>query len=192
MSRMYSRLLTLLIVFSLIRSASSAAPDEISEMLLRAEALYYEADFAKSVELLLRADEMLREQPGHEEQKTSVKLQLALGFIGLNDNARAKTYLGELYALNPDHRLDPQVFSPKVLRLAEEAKTDYRQQRCRSLAGEVETHLQAGDADAVVKLMEPNRTQCSDLAPLYSKAATRIYHDGVEAYKKAQMPEALQ
>src|SRR5689334_16113628 len=88
-------IVVLLILISVGRSGWSTASDELSEMLARAEALYYEADFAKSVELLLRADEMLRQQPGHLQEKTDVKLQLALGFIGLNDTARAKTYLGE-------------------------------------------------------------------------------------------------
>src|SRR6476619_4870049 len=117
-------LVALLILVSVGRSGWSTPSDEISEMLARAEALYYEADFAKSVELLLRADELLSQQSGHLQEKTAVKLQLALGYIGLNDSTRAKTYLGELYALDSDHRIDPQVFSPKVIRMADEARTE--------------------------------------------------------------------
>jgi len=78
-----------------------------------------------------------------------------------------------------------------VLRLAEEAKTDQQQRRCRSLSDQVKRQLQAGEADAVAKLMS-GRTACSDLAPLYSQAADLIYEDGVEAYKKSQLMEALQ
>src|SRR4051812_11105890 len=88
MCRMCRLVVTLLIIILLSRSGRATATDEISDMLARAEALYYEADFAKSVELLLRADELLRTQSGHESEKTDVKLRLALGFIGLNDNAR--------------------------------------------------------------------------------------------------------
>src|SRR6185369_7046394 len=109
---MYRTMLLLLIVFSISVPGLSTAADDPKEMLARAEALYYEADFAKSVELLLRADDLLRQQPGSVQQKTDVKLQLALGFLGMNDRARAKQYLGELYALDSDHRIDPQMFSP--------------------------------------------------------------------------------
>ena len=55
----------------LSRPGWSAPPDDPSEMLARAEALYYEAEFAKSVELLTRADEILRPQAGHLEEKIS-------------------------------------------------------------------------------------------------------------------------
>src|SRR2546421_4073820 len=115
--------LAVLIVIGVSRSIW-AASDEPSEMLARAEALYYEADFEKSVELLLRADELLQGQSGHLQEKVDVKLQLALGLIGLNDSNRAKVYLGQLYALDADHQVDPQMFSPKVIRLAEEARAE--------------------------------------------------------------------
>src|SRR5215470_17726728 len=137
MSRMLRSILPLLIIVSASTTVWSRA-DEPSEMLARAEALYYEADFAKSIELLLRADQLLNQQSGHIDEKTAVKLQLALGYIGLNDSARAKTYLGELYALDADHRIDPQVFSPKVIRLADEARTEQNGLRCRSVMGEAQ------------------------------------------------------
>src|SRR5262245_45990028 len=108
MSKTSKTLLTLLIIASMSGSGWSTPADEPSEMLARAEALYYEADFAKSVELLLRADELLRQQPGRLKEKTEVKLQLALGYIGLNDSVRAKFYLSQLYALDADYRIDPQ------------------------------------------------------------------------------------
>src|SRR5262245_47171263 len=106
MSRMSRNILALLITVLVTRSGWSLPGDEPSEMLARAEALYYEADFAKSIELLLRADELLRQQSGNMKEKTDVKLQLALSFIGLNDSARAKAYLQELFALDLDRRID--------------------------------------------------------------------------------------
>src|SRR5262245_23181514 len=116
MSKVCRNILVLLMIVALSRSSAwSTGADELSDIMARAEALYYEADFAKSVELLLRADEMLKPQPGHVDEKSGVKMQLALGFIGLNDGPRAKAYLGELYALNPDHVIDPKMFSPKVV-----------------------------------------------------------------------------
>src|SRR5712671_2719405 len=99
MFRLSRKILAVLIVLFVSRPIQAASADEPGEMLARAEALYYEADFAKSVELLLRADNLLREQPGRLQEKSDVKLQLALGFIGLNDRNQAKAYLGQLYAL---------------------------------------------------------------------------------------------
>src|SRR3989454_9531965 len=144
MPRMSRSILALLIIVSASGSGWSTPSDEPSEMLARAQALYYEADFAKSIELLLRADEMLGQQSGDLQERTAVKLQLALGFIGLNNSTRAKAYLQELYALDSDHHIDPQIFSPKVIRLAEDAKTEQNELRCRSLLNEAQRQLGSG------------------------------------------------
>jgi tetratricopeptide (TPR) repeat protein len=187
---MVRAIITLLIVISASRSAW-AFPDEASEMLARAEALYYEADFAKSIELLLRTDDLLR-QSGDVKQKTDVKLQLALSYIGLNDTARAKTYLGELFALDSDRRIDSQVYSPKVIQLADEAKAELNDRRCRSLLDETQRQLASSNGDAVLKLIGSSQTKCSELAVVFPKAAELVFKEGLDAYKKAQMKEALQ
>jgi hypothetical protein len=161
-------------------------------MLARAEALYYEADFAKSIELLLRADELLRRESGELQDKLDIKLQLALSFIGLNDRGRAKTYLGELYALDSDHQIDPQVFSPKVIQLAEEAKTEQATLRCQSLLDEAQRQLGTGNPEAVIKVTGSNPAKCAGLAALNPKVAELFYKEGLDAYKKAQMEQALQ
>jgi len=184
-------ILVLLIIVSVSRSGWSTRPDELSEMLARAEALYYEADFAKSVELLLRADELLRQQPGRLEEKSDVKLQLALGFIGLNDSPRAKAYLGELYARDSERNIDPKLFSPKVIRLAEEAKAEQLESKCRVLSDEAEDQLRTGNGDAVLKLIGSGKTKCAGLAALNPRAADLVFKEGLEVYKKSQMPEAL-
>src|SRR5258705_6892521 len=157
MFKVCRNIFVLLILVSVGQSSWSTPSDELSEMLARAEALYYEADFAKSVELLLRADEMLRQQPGHLQEKTDVKLQLALGFIGLNDSARAKSYLGELYALDSDRVIDPKMFSPKVIKLAKEARAEQVELKCRSLTDEAESQLRTGNGDALGKLIGSGR-----------------------------------
>src|SRR6266436_6605567 len=92
----------LLLIFVALCSTSWASPDEVADLLARAQVLYYEADFNKSIELLLRADELVRDQSGHVKEKSDVKLQLALGFIGLNDRVQAKRYFTELYAIDSD------------------------------------------------------------------------------------------
>src|SRR4030095_5392068 len=102
---MFKTIVALLIVASVSRYGWAVSPEEPGEMLARAEALYYEAEFGKSIELLLRAEELLR-QSGTIREKSDVKLQLALGYIGLNDNVRAKAYLAELYAIDPERHID--------------------------------------------------------------------------------------
>lgn len=191
MSRMFRSILPLLIIVSASASGWSTVADEPSEMLARAEALYYEADFAKSIELLLRANELLGRQPDHLQEKAAVKLQLALGYIGLNDSARAKTYLGELYALDSDHRIDPQVFSPKVIRLADEARAEQNQVRCRSVMDDAQRQLGIGNTDGVVKLIGATGTKCSELAALNPKVAELLYKEGLDSYKKNHMEEAV-
>jgi hypothetical protein len=189
---MYRKVVQLVIVLCLARLCWSNAADEVSEMLARAEALYYEADFEKSVELLLRADDLLKKQPNRLKEIMDVKLQLALGFIGLNDSAKAKAYLTELFAIDPDRVMDPGMYSPKVIRMAEDAKAESETVRCQSIVTEVQNQLQSGNGDAVVKLLGPNRVKCSSLTALNSQAADLVFKQGVDVYKKAQMAEALQ
>src|SRR5216117_2843356 len=172
---MLRNILALVILITASGPGWPAPADEASEMLTRAEALYYEADFAKSIELLLRADELLARQAGRLEEKTAIKLHLALGFIGLNDSTRGKAYLGELYALDSDHQIDPQMFSPKVIRLAEEAKAEQNELRCRSLVDEAQRQLETGNAAAVVTLIGSSRAKCSGLAALHPKAADLVF-----------------
>jgi tetratricopeptide (TPR) repeat protein len=192
---MVRSILALLIMVLMSRPGWSAPPesaDDPSEMLVRAEALYYAADFAKSVELLSRADEMLRPQPGHLEEKINVKMQLALGFMGLNDISKAKANLVELYALDSDHRVDPQVFAPKVVKLAEEAKAEQNEMRCQSLVNDAQKQYAAGNTDNLVKVIGLGGAKCPGVSALSSKAADLVFKEGLEIYKKSQMTEALQ
>ena len=189
---MLRNILALVILITASGPGWPAPADEASEMLTRAEALYYEADFAKSIELLLRADELLARQAGRLEEKTAIKLHLALGFIGLHDSTRGKAYLKELYALDSDHRIDAQAFSPKVIRLAEEAKAEQNELRCRSVFDETERQLENGKSDPVVKLIASNVAKCPGLAALSAKSGELLFKEGMEAYKKTQMEQALE
>src|SRR5215471_11402558 len=129
---MFRKIVVMLCGICAALSAWSMPLDEISETLARAEALYYEADFTKSIELLSRVDKLLRPQPDRQQEKVNVKLHLALGYIGLNDNNQAKVYFRELYALDPDYVIDPQQFSPKVIQFAERAKIEQNEIRCKT------------------------------------------------------------
>jgi len=189
---MYRKFLALLFVVSLGQVTWSASFDEVSETLARAEALYYEADFNKSIELLLRVDKLLQPQADHLQDKVSVKLQLALAYIGLNDNAHGKVYLRELYALDPDYVVDTQRFSPKVVVLAEQAKTEQDEVRCRTVGSDAERQLGMGNAEAVMRLVGPNQGKCAGLASIAASAADLATKAGIDAYKKGEMVDAVE
>src|SRR5215475_2785091 len=186
----FRNLLTVVILIAVSRPAGAA--DEAAELLARAEALYYQADFAKSVELLLRADELLRDQSGNVQEKTGVKMQLALEYIGLNDSDKAKVYLEQLYALDPDHQFDPQTFSPKVIKLAEEARAEQNEMRCRQLSDQAVEQLAEGNSNDVLSVIESGRAKCPGLGDLYPKVGEVFFRDGVSAYKNSQMEMALE
>src|SRR5262252_1110021 len=84
----------------------ASAQDDLENTLTRAQALYYEARFKDSVDLLLPLDSQLRQQPGHPSESIRVKLQLALGYIGQNQTAQAKSVFQEVCALDTSYSLD--------------------------------------------------------------------------------------
>src|SRR5207302_327997 len=121
---MYRYIITVFIVLSVVTAAAAMPADEIADMVTRAESLYFGAKFKDAIQLLQRIDEMLRSRTDRVTEKITVKLQLALAHVGLNDAAQAKTSLRELYVLDPEYRLDPQLFPPKVILLADEVKAE--------------------------------------------------------------------
>ena len=189
---MFKHILAFLLVGSLARSTWSAPVDEISEALTRAEALYYEAESTKSIELLLHVDQLLRPQPDHLQEKITVKLQLALAYVGLNDTNEAKAHFRDLYALNSDYSVDPQRFSPKVVAVAEQAKAEQNEIRCRTVSNDAERQLGIGNPDAVMRLIASAQAKCSGLVPIAANTAELFFKQGLEAYRKAQMADALQ
>jgi hypothetical protein len=76
--------------------------------------------------------------------------------------------------------------------LAEEAKAEQNDLRCRTVFDEAQRQLNDGKGDAVGKLISSSQTKCSGLAALRPKAADLVFKEGLEAYKKTQMPAALQ
>src|SRR5262245_56258670 len=121
-----------IVVFALALAVSPASAqravsqEDVERTLTRAQALYYEARFKDSVELLLPVDAMFRQGPDRASVSISVKLQLALGYIGQNQLAEAKSVLQEVSVLDPEYALDPAQFSPKVLALFDDAKAEQK------------------------------------------------------------------
>src|SRR6185436_8770877 len=109
----------------LMQSANAQAPkDEVKDSLKQARELYYDAKYTDSVQVLLRVNDQLQSRTDRLQDKVDVKLQLALANIGLNDIDKAKSYLIQMYTLDPNAALDADQYSPKVISLATEAKTE--------------------------------------------------------------------
>jgi len=166
-------------------------PDEPREMLAQAEKLYEAADFRASIDLLLRLDDLLKNQPGLTNIKTGVQMQLALDNIGLNNIDKAKSYFQELFKIDPEYLLDTENLAPKVITLADEVRAEQVAAKCRAAVDEAQNQLQSGNSDAVVKLIDSNNGRCPAISSLASKTADLIYKDGMESFRKSQLPDAL-
>jgi tetratricopeptide (TPR) repeat protein len=98
---------------------------EFSDLLLRSEALYYEAKFSESLRILTNLDDSLQSMPDRVQDKVNVKLQLALAYLALNDVEKAKSNFTEMCALDTGCSIDARKYPPKVLNLFQQAKTEY-------------------------------------------------------------------
>jgi hypothetical protein len=171
--------------------AQSTTQDEVKDALAHAEALYYEAKFKDSIALLLRVDEQLRPKPDRLQDKINAKLQLALAYLGSNDSAQAKNFLRELYALDADYSLDPKQFSPKVLTMANDARNEQNEIRCRNVRDDAQKKIQSGQASTVLNILASMKTKCAELAALEPDAAELLYKTGVDAYKRGDFSDAV-
>jgi tetratricopeptide (TPR) repeat protein len=171
--------------------AQPALEDELKDALTHAEALYYGARFNESITLLARVDETLKARPGHLDEKIDTKLRLALAHIGMNDASKAKAFLVELYALNPDFVFDAEQFSPKVLAIAAEAKAEEIKMQCQAAQENARTYLDAGNTTALLDLVRSSRSKCNELAAIGPAAAESFYRTGVAAYRRGEFPDAL-
>jgi tetratricopeptide (TPR) repeat protein len=183
---------TVFVILSLAVAAAAMPADEISDTLTRAESLYYEAKFKDAIQLLEHADDMLRSRTDRRTDKINVKLQLALAHVGLNEAALAKVSLRELYTLDPEYRLDPQQIPPKVIALADEAKSEQNEARCQSILSDARKYLESGNAAAVLNLTQSMKSKCAGLDAMEPGLADLFYKTGVEAYKAGQFSDALE
>jgi TonB family protein len=182
----------LLLILLVSRPGWSAPADEVEEALAKAEVLYFEAQFAESIKLLLRVDELLRTRPDRLQERINVKLQLALAHVGLNDPQKAKSFLNELYAIAPDYSLDIQQFSPKVMTLAAQAKAEQDEIRCQAARTDARQKLDAGNAKASFDLVSSMKNKCDGLDLLEPDLAELFYKQGIDAYKGGELVTAMQ
>ena len=170
--------------------AQSARQDEIKDALAHAEALYYGARFNESITLLSRVDDTLKAQPGRVEDKTKTKLRLALAYIGLNDTARAKSLLMELYALDSDFTFDAAQYSPKVMTVVAEAKAEQTKVQCFTAQTDARSYLEREKTTEFLNLVRSLKSKCSALAALEPVAADSFYKTGVAAYRRNEFANA--
>ena len=181
-----------LILLTAIQPVAQPAPqDEVKDALVHAEALYYGARFSESIALLTRVDDSLKTQPGRLQDKINTKLRLALAYIGMNDTAKAKSLLIDLYTLDPNYVLDPQQFSPKVIAVANEAKTDQSKVQCQAAQTDAKAYLENGKNAAFLDLMRSMKRKCTALAAMEPEAADSLYKTGMLAYKRGEFGTAL-
>ena len=169
-----------------------AAPDQVKDTLARAEALYFEAKFNESIQLLLQVNEALKGQPARVKERVAAKFQLALANMGLNNPAAAKSFLMEIYALDPDFTVDSQQFSPKVVTLANDAKTEAGAVRCKTAMEEARKDLAGGDSSALLNVLQTMKPKCPDLASIEPEGAELLYKKGLNDYKQGFLQGAVQ
>jgi hypothetical protein len=186
------------IAFALLATIQSIAPPapaaqerETKKALEQAEALYYAARFKESIAVLTPIDEAFKTQAGPLQDKVETKLKLALAHIGTNETATALSFLIEMYALNPDYVFDARQFSPKVVALVAEARTEWQKTRCQRALTDARRHLAAGDSKSFIALLRSSRSQCPSLSEIGPEAADSLYKEAVAAYKRAEFTDAI-
>ena len=182
----------LALLFSVQVNGPAVQQDEVKDALAHAEALYYEARFKDSIQLLTRVDELLRGKTDRPQDRINAKVQLALAYIGLNDNDQAKAFFREVYSLDANYILDANQFSPKIISLANEAKGEAGELRCLNAREDARKKLEAGNAMAAMTVIGSMKSQCRDLAAFEPATADLLYRSGLDSYKRADYRDAVQ
>src|SRR5262245_10389286 len=95
---------------------------DLGDVLSRAESLYYEAKFNDAIQLLTPFDDSLKAEPGRIKERVSVKLQLALGYLALNELEKAKSHFIEMCTLDSECSINADQYPPKIRSMFEDAR----------------------------------------------------------------------
>src|SRR5262249_53411461 len=117
---------------------------------------------------------------------------LALAYVALNDAGQARSRFDELYALDPEYALDKQQYAPKILSIAEEARTEQDKVRTLRLCDGLRTQIESESITVSVDEVLSMKSRCRDLPLFTSKAADLFYKRGLEAYKREEFGGATQ
>ena len=183
-----SRYVLALLIWATLQSPTT---EFVANTLSRAEALYYDARFQETIQLLVPLDTSLGIERNRIKERIDVKLQIGLAHVGLGQMAEAKTRFGEICALDPDYSLDPKKFAPKVVSAFDDAKAEQTKAECQMFCAETDRLLEADDADALLALIQSARSRCTCLEAAALDAATHFYELGMDAYKKENFTAAL-
>jgi len=170
-----------------------ARQENIDAVLNRSEALYYEADYQESLDLLIALDKSIQSRPDIGAQKVRLKLQLALDYFALGDVNNAKAGFAEMCALDPNCSLDVVKYPPRVRDLFEEAKTAQKDNRCRMICETVRNQLAKGEIEPATQQLSTTtgeERRCGCVMELFKTATEESFHDGTEAYARNEFPTA--
>jgi tetratricopeptide (TPR) repeat protein len=188
---MLGSLLAVLLLTQAVSQSAPPASDEIRDTLKRAATLYYDARFNDSLQLLVELEGRLQKEPNHQQEQIAAKLQLVLVYVGLNRNDEAKTALRQLYALDSKYTLDPRVYAPKIIAMADAVRTEAMRTRCEAVRADVVKSIETGDLGVIVDRMQAIKSDCPDLAGMDSVVIDVLYQRGTESAIKAQYSDAL-
>jgi tetratricopeptide (TPR) repeat protein len=181
----------LALLFSFQVNGPAAQQDEVKDALAHAEALYYEARFRDSIQLLTRVDELLRGKTDRPQERINAKVQLALAYIGLNDNDQAKAFFREVYTMDANYILDTSQFSPKIISVANEARAEAVEMRCVNAREDTRKKLEEGNAMAAMTTIGSMKAQCKELAAYEPATADLLYRSGLDSYKRTDYRDAV-
>jgi tetratricopeptide (TPR) repeat protein len=182
--------MTVYILALMLAIQSTPQVDDVKDALSRAERFYYEARFRDSVQLLLPANEALQNRNDRLQDKISVKQQLALAYIGMNNTAAAKTLLVEIYGLDGNYSLDPKQYSPKVIALANDAKAEQNKVRCITASLDARKSLESGNAAVLLDILRTSRPKCPELSSIEPAAGDLFYKKGLAEFKRSEFSES--
>jgi len=186
----YTVNLAFVLVLSIVVVRRAESQEDVERTLTRAQALYYEAHFKDSVDLLLPVDAALSKKTSPVGLSISVKLQLALSYIGQNQTEEAKTILQEVCMLDPEYSLDANQFAPKVIALYDDVKKKQKQSRCEIFCKEVDRLSKAGDVQGLLMMTRESESGCACAAT--RDAAELLFKQGLEESKQQNFTPALE
>lgn len=172
-------------------SPQTLAQADVANALNRAERLYYDAQFEETIAVLNPIDASLQPQPALLDEKVRIKVLLALAYIGLNENGKAKSLFKEVSELDANFSLSSEKFSANVIALFDEAKAEQTEDSCRQICQSVNRSLDAHDLAAVLEYVKTGPDDCTCLRAAALDAAELAYTEGVKSFQENDFGDSL-
>jgi hypothetical protein len=104
-------------------SPSPGYAEDVSVILEQSIAYYERGEFRKATRDLKRLVDELRDRPANQERRQILfraNLYLGLSYLGMGNQKLAKDFFRDAVLVSPETRIDPELFSPKVISLYNE------------------------------------------------------------------------